>query len=368
MQRRKFITAGLVTGSAALAAACGKKEEEKEQSPAPAVRKKYSWRMATTWPKDFPGLGIGANKLAKYITDMSDGELEVTVYGAGEIVPAFESFDAVSKGTVEMGHGAAYYWKGKSPATQFFAAVPFGLTAQEMNAWIYYGGGQELWDELYASFNLKPFLAGNTGVQMGGWFNREINSLDDMKGLKMRMPGLGGEVIGALGATPKALPGGEIFTSLQSGAIDATEWVGPYNDMAFGLYKAAKYYYYPGWHEPGTALETFVNKQAYDALPKHLQHVVATAAQAANMDMLSEFVARNGSALDTLISEHGVILKRFPDEVMKALKTTSEEVVNSVAEKDTASQKVYSAFTDFRKKVAGWTDLSETPYSQARNL
>ena len=366
MERRKFIGAGLVVGGTALAAACGKKEEKKPAAVVAPKKKKIEWRMTTTWPKDFPGLGTGANRLAQYITEMSGGELAVTVYGAGEIVPPFEAFDAVSKGTAEMGHGAAYYWKGKSPATQFFAAVPFGLTAQEMNGWIYYGGGQALWDELYAQFNLKPFLAGNTGVQMGGWFNREIKSLEDMKGLKMRIPGLGGDVVAAIGGTPKSLPGGEIFTSLQSGAIDATEWVGPYNDLAFGLYKAAKYYYYPGWHEPGTALETFVNKAAFDALPKHLQEVVEVAAQAANMDMLAEFTARNGIALNTLINEHNVQLKRFPDDVLKTLKTTSEEVVSNVAKADAASQKVYSAFVDFRKSVSGWTTLSEMEYVQVR--
>ncbi|MBE8159000.1 MAG: TRAP transporter substrate-binding protein [Betaproteobacteria bacterium] len=327
MERRKFI--GGLAGAAALAAAsCGKKEEKKETAAAPKTEK-ISWRMTTTWPKDFPGLGTGANQLARYIGELSDGQLEISVHGGGEIVPPLEAFDAVSKGTAQMGHGAAYYWKGKSPATQFFAAVPFGLTAQEMNAWIYYGGGQKLWDDLYAQFNLKPFLAGNTGVQMGGWFNREINSLDDMAGLKMRMPGLGGEVLTAVGAVPKLLPGGEIFTALASGVIDATEWVGPYNDLAFGFYKAAKFYYYPGWHEPGTALETFVNKQAFDALPPHLQNAVETAAQAANLDMLSEFNARNGDALDKLINEHNVILKRFPDDVLKKLKVTSAQVVRT---------------------------------------
>ena len=196
------------------------------------------------------------------------------MYGAGELVPAFEVFDAVSRGTAEMGHGAAYYWKGKSEAAQFFAAVPFGMNAQEMNAWFYYGGGLELWREIYAPFGLMPAPAGNTGVQMGGWFNKEINRLDDLKGLKMRIPGLGGEVLRRAGGTPVNLPGGEIFTALQTGAIDATEWVGPYNDLAFGLHKAAKYYYYPGWHEPGTTLEAIVNKQAFDALPKDLQSIV----------------------------------------------------------------------------------------------
>lgn len=367
MERRKFI-GGLAAGAAVLGiASCGKKEEKTETAAAPdSPAPKIKWKMTTTWPKDFPGLGTGANRLAAYIGALSGGELEVSVHGGGELVPPLEAFDAVSKGAAEMGHGAAYYWKGKSPATQFFAAVPFGLTAQEMNAWIYYGGGQELWDELYADFNLKPFLAGNTGVQMGGWFNREINSLDDMSGLKMRMPGLGGDVLSAIGAVPKLLPGGEIFTSLESGAIDATEWVGPYNDLAFGFYKAAKYYYYPGWHEPGTALETFVNKKAYDALPLHLQSAVAVAAQAANMDMLSEFTSRNGEALATLVNEHNVQLRRFPDEVLAKLRETSEQVVGDVAAQDAASQKVHSAFSAFRQKVSGWTELSEFGYVAAR--
>ena len=193
----------------------------------PEAKTEHKWKMVTTWPKNFPGLGTGANKLAELIGEMSGGRITVKVYGAKELVPAFEVFDAVSRGTAEMGHGAAYYWKGKSEAAQFFSTVPFGMTAQEMNGWLYYGGGLELWTELYAGFDLVPAPAGNTGVQMGGWFNKEINSVDDLKGLKMRIPGLGGEVLKRAGGTPVNLPGGELFTSLQSGAIDATEWVGP---------------------------------------------------------------------------------------------------------------------------------------------
>ena len=367
MQRRKFLAAGLAAGTAAVAAACSK-DDRKAEAPAVSDGEKREWRMVTTWPKDFPGLGTGANQLAKYITDMSGGRLTVAVYGGGEIVPPFESFDAVSKGTAEMGHGAAYYWKGKSPATQFFAAVPFGLNAQETNAWIYHGGGQELWDDLYAQFNLKPFLSGNTGVQMGGWFNREINSVDDLQGLKMRMPGLGGDVLQAVGATPKNVPGGEIFTSLQSGAIDATEWVGPYNDLAFGFYKVAKFYYYPGWHEPGTGLECFVNKAAYDALPADLQRVVAVACQAANNDMLGEFMARNGDSLATLVNEHNVQLKKFPDQMLRRLREVSEELVGDVAGGDADAKKIHDAFTAFRKKASEWTNLSETSYALTRGL
>ena len=367
MQRRKFLAAGLAAGTAAVAAACSK-EEKQAEAPAVSGGEKREWRMVTTWPKDFPGLGTGANRLAKYITDMSDGRLKVTVYGGGEIVPPFESFDAVSKGTAEMGHGAAYYWKGKSAATQFFAAVPFGLNAQETNAWIYHGGGQRLWDELYAQFNLKPFLAGNTGVQMGGWFNREINSVDDLQGLKMRIPGLGGDVLQAVGGTPKNVPGGEIFTSLQSGAIDATEWVGPYNDLAFGFHKVAKFYYYPGWHEPGTALESFVNKAAYDELPADLRAVVAVACQAANNDMLGEFMARNGDSLATLVNEHNVQLKKFPDQMLRRLREVSEEKIGDDAAKDPDAKKIYDAFLAFKKKAAEWTNLSETSYALTRGL
>ncbi len=358
MKRRDFLTAGLVAGAVGSTLT----------APAVLAKDKIKWKMVTTWPKNFPGLGTGANQLAKYITEMSEGRLEVTVYGGGEIVPPLGIFDAVSEGVAEMGHGAAYYWKGKTQAAQFFATVPFGLTADEMNAWVYYGGGQKIWDDIYADFNLKPFLAGNTGVQMGGWFNREINTLGDFKGLIMRMPGLGGEVLSNIGATPKLLPGGEIFTSLQTGAIDATEWVGPYNDLAFGFYKIAKYYYYPGWHEPGTALESFVNKKAYDALPKDLQRVIEVACQAANNDMHAEFTARNGQALDTLINKHNVQLKRFPDDVVEKLRVTSEEVVANVANSDPASKKAYNSYIKFRANVGKWTTLSETNYSNARKL
>lgn len=358
MKRRDFVktlgAGSLVAGTAVVGA------------PAVHAQTKVQWKMVTTWPKNFPGLGTGANFLAQLITEMSGGRIEVKVYGAGELVPAFEIFDAVSKGTAEMGHGAAYYWKGKSEAAQFFAAVPFGLTAQEMNGWLYHGGGMELWNEVYAPFGLVPGAAGNTGVQMGGWFNKEINSVDDLKGLKMRIPGLGGEVLARAGGTPVSLPGGEIFQALTSGAIDATEWVGPYNDLAFGLYKAAKHYYYPGWHEPGTTLECFVNKAALEALPKDLQAVVTNAIKVANQDMLADFTARNNQALQTLVNEHKVDLRPFPDEVMKKLKQLSDEVVAEVAAKDPVSKKVYDSFVKFRDEAVAWHNVSERAYLNGR--
>ena len=333
-----------------------------------AAKAEFKWKMVTTWPKNFPGLGTGANYLAKLIGEMSGGRIHVKVYGAKELVPPFEIFDAVSRGTAEMGHGAAYYWKGKSEAAQFFAAVPYGFTAQEMNSWLYHGGGMELWREVYEPFGLIPGAAGNTGVQMGGWFNKTINSVKDLQGLKMRIPGLGGEVLKRAGGTPVSLPGGEIFTSLQSGAIDATEWVGPYNDLAFGLYKAAKHYYYPGWHEPGTTLECFVNKKAYEALPKDLQSIVTNATRVANQDMLAEYTARNNTALGVLVNKHKVDLRRFPDDVLKTLHKLSDEVVAEVAAKDKISQKVFDSFTKFRDQVIAWHDVSEKAYLEARAL
>ncbi len=356
MQRRAFLTGA---GAATVALGTGVR-------PA-AAKAEHRWKMVTTWPKNFPGMGTGANKLAELIGQMSGGRIEVKVYGAGELVPAFEIFDAVSRGTAEMGHGAAYYWKGKSEAAQFFASVPFGLTAQEMNGWLYYGGGMELWTELYAEFGLVPAAAANTGVQMGGWFNKEINSVDDLKGLKMRIPGLGGEVLRRAGGTPVSLPGGEIFTSLQSGNIDATEWVGPYNDLAFGLYKAAKYYYYPGWHEPGTTLESFVNKEVFDALPDDLQAIVLNACKVANQDVLAEYTARNPAALQTLLTEYGVELRKFPDDVLLALRKLSNEVVAEIAEKDAFSRKTFASYQKFLTSSKEWSAISELAYLQARD-
>jgi len=338
---------------------------------APSVahaKTKYKWKMVTAWPKNFPGLGSGANLLAKMITEMSDGRIKVKVYGAGELVPAFEVFDAVSKGTAQMGHSGAYYWKGKSEATQFFSAVPFGLTAQEMNAWLYYGGGMELWRELYAPFNLIPAAAGNSGVQMAGWFNKEIKSTADLKGLKMRIPGLGGEVLRRAGGTTVNIPGGELFTSLQSGTLDATEWVGPYNDLAFGLHKVAKYYYYPGWHEPGSTMEAMINKQAFEELPKDLQSIVMAACKAVNMDMISNYTARNNQALDTLVNKHGVKLLPLPDDVLKTLKQLSDEVVLELANKDPMAMKIYTSFNQFRSQVSQWSTLSEQAFLKARAL
>ncbi|MCK5726877.1 MAG: TRAP transporter substrate-binding protein [Thiotrichaceae bacterium] len=322
--------------------------------------------MVTTWPKNFPGLGTGANNLAEKINQLSGGRLQVKVYGSGELVPAMETFDAVSRGTAQMGHGAAYYWKGKNATFQFFSTVPFGLTAQEMNGWLYNGGGLELWQEAYAKHNLIPMPAGNMGVQMGGWFNKEIKTIDDLKGLKMRIPGLGGEVLNRAGGTPVNLPGGELYSAMQSGTIDATEWVGPYNDLAFGFHKVAKYYYFPGWHEPGTSLEAIINKEAFSALPKDLQAIVLNACKLANHEMLAEYTARNNDALVTLVEKHQVQIKRFPDDVLNKLRSLSDEVVAELAKKDAFSQKVFDSYSSYRKKVMAWHEYSERAYLNVR--
>lgn len=330
--------------------------------------KVYSWRMVTTWPKNLPGMGIAPETIASLVDKMSKGRLKIKVYGGGEIVPAMEVFEAVSQGIVQMGHGAAYYWKGKVPIAQFFTAVPFGLTAQEMNGWLFHGGGMALWEELYARYNLVPIPAGNTGVQMAGWFNKEINSLADIKGMKMRIPGLGGEVFQRAGGTAVNLPGAEIFTSLQTGVIDATEWVGPYNDLAFGLHQVAKYYYYPGWQEPGPTLEAIVNKEAYDALPEDLQEILKAAVLTVNNDLLAEYTARNNAALHELVDVHGVELRKLPDDVIRELARISKEVVSGIADDDPLSQRIYKSYSEFRDSVIEYEEISERAYFDARSL
>ena len=332
----------------------------------PVTQKTFKWKLITTWPKNFPGLGTAPERFAKLVDTMTNGRLKIKVYGAGELVPAMEVFDAISNGTAEIGHGAGYYWKGKIPEAQFLTCVPFGLTAQEMNGWLHYGGGLELWRELYKPFGMIPMAAGNTGVQMGGWFNKEINSLEDLKGIKMRIPGLGGEVFKRAGGLPVVLPGGEIFTALQTGAIDATEWVAPYNDLAFGFHKAAKYYYYPGWHEPGPALELLINEKAFNSLPKDIQTIVRVAARDANQDMLDEYTARNMKSLDQLLAEGKVQIKPFPPEVLEAMKGFSEQVVKEQAEKSPMAKKIYKSYKTFRDGAIRYHNLTERAYVNAR--
>jgi len=342
---------------------CGAPEEF-AAGVAPA--KNYSWSMVTTWPKNYPGLGMAPERFSQLVKEMSQGQLKVTVYGAGELVPAMGVFDAVSGGSVEMGHGGAYYWKGKVPAAQFFAGVPFGFTADEINAWVNRGGGLELWEDLYRPFNLKPLPGGNTGTQMFGWFNKEINSLEDIKGLKMRFPGFGGEVFKRAGGIPVNIPGGELYTAMQTGTIDAVEWVGPYNDLAFGFQQVAKYYYYPGWHEPGSMLEFTINIDAWDTLPPHLQAIVTTAAKAVNQDLLDEYTASNNRALQDLIENHDVQLRELPKDVINEFRIISEEILETSAANDPDVKKVYDSFKTFLAEVKGFHAIAEDAFVEAR--
>ncbi len=337
---------------------------------APAsAQDRMEWKMVTSWPKGLPGLDTGARRLADRISQLSGGRLTVTVYSAGELVPALQCFDAVAAGTAEMAHDASYYHLNKSPACGFFTAVPFGMTATELNGWLYFGGGQELWDELYAPFGIKPFIAGNSGCQMGGWFRKEINSVLDLQGLKFRMPGQGGQVLTKLGVTVVTLPGGEIFANLQSGAIDGTEWVGPYNDLSLGFYQVAKYYYWPGFHEPGSGLECMVNKAKYDALPDDLRHVIQVACAAENDIMLAEFNGRSAPALAALVREHGVLLKQFPKDVIEAYGKASGDLMQEVIDGgDDITKKIASAYFKFRADIRGWTRIADQAFTNARLL
>jgi TRAP-type mannitol/chloroaromatic compound transport system substrate-binding protein len=375
MQRRDFLKkTGYVAAGAAAAAAAGltgcaeKKEDQKQaatagqEGPAVITGKKYEWRMVTTWPPNLPVLQTGAERFANRVAEVTNGRITIKVFAGGELVPPLGVFDAVSDGTVECGSGASYYWAGKVPAGQWFSAVPFGFNAQGINAWFYSGGGLQLWEEVYAPFNVVPRPQGNTGVQMGGWFRKEINSLADFKGLKMRIPGLGGKVLAKAGGTVVLLAGGEIFTSLERGVIDATEWVGPMHDLRMGFYKAADYYYYPGWHEPGTCLEVIFNKKAYDELPKDLQMALDAVAAETNMWSLCEFEAGNGAALQELISQHNVNLKRFPEDLLADLRKMAMETLEEEADKDAASRKVHEAFKKFKEQVGVWGSVSENAY------
>lgn len=362
MKRRHFF--GGVAAAAGVAA-CGEEGSDAARGAAQATET-FEWSAVTSWPPKFPGLGIGVDNLAARIEAASNGRLKIKVYGAGELVPAFEVFDAVSRGTVEMGHDASYYHKGKVEAAQFFTAIPFGMNYLELNAWLYYGGGLELWRELYEPFDLIPFPCGNTGAQMGGWFNREIRSVEDLKGLKMRIPGMGGEVIRRAGGTPVTMPGSEIFTSLQTGAIDATEWVGPYNDVSFGLHKAARYYYYPGWQEPGANAECMINRDAWNSLPADLQAIVEIACQSIATDMMAEYVHGNAVALKQLMDNPDIEIRQYPDDVLKLLKSHTRDIVNELSAVDPAAAKIQASYDAFLTLSTANNRISEQAQFEAR--
>lgn len=352
----------LITTLSLLLSACNEEQSGSGVSQAVDNNKIYNWKMVTTWPPGFPVLQEGAERFAENINIMSNGRLKVKVYAGGELIPALQTFDAVSQGTVEMGHGSAYYWAGKVPEAQFFSTVPFGMTARGMNAWLYDGGGLELWREVYKPFHVIPFPMGNTGVQMGGWFNKEINSLADIKGLKMRIPGLGGKVFAKAGGNPVLLAGSEVYTALERNTIDATEWIGPFHDQRLGLYRAAEHYYYPGWHEPGTVFELTINQRAWDELPVDLQAIISSAAMAENMRIFSEMEQKNLSALQELKNRSSVQIHRFPDDVLAKLRILTDETLAEEAAKNPKFKHIYDAYQAFRQQNDAWSDISENAY------
>lgn len=322
--------------------------------------------MVTSWPKNLPGPGVTAERLAQRITRASGGALNVKVHAAGEIVPALEVFDAVQSGTAQMAHTASFFWQGRLPASVFFTAIPFGLTAPEHAAWVLHGGGQELWDELYAPAGIKPFMGGNTGMQMGGWFRKEIRSLEDVRGLKMRMPGLGGAILRKLGAAPVSLPPGEIFGALQSGLVDAAEFLGPWSDLAQGFYRVAPYYYAPGFHEPNGTGECLVSARAYDELPDDLKAVVADACAAENALSVAEADWMNGAALETLVDEHGVKLRDYPGDVLEAARAAADTVLDEAADGDAMFAKVLDSYRAALARLGAWTDTGTRSFLAAR--
>jgi TRAP-type mannitol/chloroaromatic compound transport system substrate-binding protein len=324
---------------------------------APAVAQgRTRWNMVMPWPRLTPGVGVAAQRFADRVGAMSGGRLEIRLFAAGELVPAFGGFDAVQTGAVQIAHGTPYYWAGKAPALHWFTGVPFGLTATELAAWITYGEGKTLWREVYDGFGLVPFYAGSSGVQAGGWFNRPIDRVEDLNGLKFRIAGLGGEVVRRLGAVPVAMPPGEIMQSLTSGAIDAAEWIGPWNDRAFGLYKVAKYYYVPAFHEPGPGLEVIVNKAAWDELTPDLQAIIEAAAVAAAGETLADFVYHNIESFGPLLAENGVEVREFTDPVVDALGKAWAEVAAEYAAKDPLTRKVVESHDAFLKKAQPYAE------------
>ena len=344
-----------------IASACSNEQTTSNagNSASKKSNKTYRWKMVTTWPPNYPIIGEGLEQMVNWIEEMSDGRLKIKVFGGGELVPPLESFDAVSSGTAEMGHGGAYYWAGKAPAAQFFASVPFGMNAQQMNAWLISGGGLELWRELYANYNLIPFPCGNTGVQMGGWFNKEINSIADIQGLKMRIPGFGGKVFEKAGGAAVLAAGSELYTNLERGVIDATEWIGPFHDYKMGFQDIAEYYYAPGWHEAGTTLELFINKPKFEALPKDLQVIVETAAYRYNNWMLAEIEAQNNIFLEKIMVEGKVEIRFFPDDVLDSFRSYTTEILNEITANDPFAKKVYDSYSSFQQRAKAWSEVTE---------
>ena len=358
MERRKFLKTAAVTGAGATAATIA----------APAISQgKKEMVIVSSWPRDFPGLGLSAQRLAKRITELSEGRLTTKYFSAGERVGAFDVFDEVASGNAQAYISADYYFKGKHPGFAFFTAVPFGMTNLEWNSWIKFGGGQALWDEIHGEYGMKPIVCGGTGTQMGGWFNKEINSADDLKGLKMRIPGLGGDVLAKLGGSPVSLPGGQIYENLVSGAISATEWVGPYNDYFMKFYEAAKFYYYPGFHEPGGGLAFAMNSKWWNGLSKWEQAILTAACHEENALHYEEAQANNGKFLAKLVNEHGVTTKQFGEDIYDSFAEGWAEVLEETREHSPLAKKIADAHTAAIKEIGGYQKIAEIAFSNQRN-
>ena len=373
MKRRNLLIGGIGgIGGIAIGALgtqfIGSKGAGQQGLSAPAIAKdRIEVAMVSTWPRDFPGLGTGAQRFAENLQAVSDGRFQVTYYAAGERVGAFDSFDEVASGNAQVYHGADYYWKGKHPGWAYFTSVPFGLSYTEMQAWIKWMGGQELWDELAGEYDIKGVACGNTGVQWGGWFNKEINSADDLKGLKMRIPGLGGDVMAKLGASPVSLPGGQIYENLVSGSIDATEWVGPWNDEAMKFYEAAKYYYYPGMHEPGAQLSVGFNASFWGDLSPSDRAMIEAVAHDENSNMMAEYNAKNGAALERLVKDQGVEVREFNNDVYEAFGKGAEQVFDEVVEHSRLAKRIHESMLAARKTVGQYQQLNDVEYVLKRN-
>ena len=352
--RRTFVTAAGATLAGAVAA------------PSIARAQSQKWRMVTSWPKRLPGPGMSAERIADRVRALSGGRLDISVSAAGEVVPAFEVLDAVGNGVAEIGHTASFYWQGKMPAAAFFTTVPFGLTPGEHVAWVDAGGGQSLWDELYAPFGVKPFMGGNTGVCMGGWFRREVKSLADMRGLKLRSLGLGGEVYRRLGVTPQTTPPAEILVSLQSGVIDGAEFVGPGTDIALGLYRVAPFYYYPGFNKPNGTGECIVSLKAWNALSDELKAIITHACATEANYALAEMERLNAQALAALVDEHKVKLAAFPEDLIAAARKQAGDVLGELAGKSAITGKVHASYAAFRDRTAPWSRISIESVLRAR--
>jgi TRAP-type mannitol/chloroaromatic compound transport system substrate-binding protein len=356
MERRKFLMKTAVAAGATVAALA--------DAPNVIAQPKFQWRMSTTWTPALDVLQGSAQKMAKIADDMSGGRLKIQVFAGGELMPPFGCFDAASQGTIEAFSGAPYYWAGKDAGLQWFSAVPFGLNPNGMMAWYLYGDGLKLWEEAYAAFSLVPRPGPSTGVQMMGWFRKKINTTADYKGLKMRIPGLGGKIVAAAGGTVVLTPGGEIYTALERGTIDSAEWVGPHDDMKLGLHNAAKYYTWPGWHEPGTTGEFGFNKKAYDALPTDLKHIIDYACQSIQVSTLMEYEYKNTVALAKLKTDFKgkVELTQLSGATLKELKKLADAVIKEESEKTPMAKKAYASVTKFQKDLNDWRVISEAAY------